>query len=52
MDKNVLQQSGVDTSVYSAHSTRAASTYAVAAMGCPIDDILSQVVWANAKSFA
>ena len=50
--RNVLQQSGVDTSVYSAHSTRAASTYAVAAMGCPIADILSPVDWANAKSFA
>lgn len=39
--KNVLQQSGIDTSVYSAHSTRTASTSAAAAMGCPIDDILS-----------
>lgn len=38
--------------VYSAHSTGAASSSAAAAMGCPIDDIMSQVDWSNAKTFA
>lgn len=50
--RTILQQSGVDTSMYSAHSTRAASSSVAATMGCPIDDILFQVDWSNAKTFA
>lgn len=34
--KTVLAASGIDTSVYSAHSTRAASTSSALAQGCPL----------------
>lgn len=38
--KTVLTASGIDTSAYSAHSTRADSTSSALAQGCPIDVIL------------
>lgn len=50
--KTVLAASGIDTSVYSAHSTRAASTSSALAQGCPIDVILNQVWCSRAETFA
>lgn len=50
--KTVLRNSGVNTDVYSAHSTRAASTSAAAASGCTIDEIMTHVGLANAQTFA
>ncbi|XP_061170177.1 uncharacterized protein LOC133179433 [Saccostrea echinata] len=49
--KSVLAASGIDTTVYSAHSTRAASTSSAVAQGCPIDVILKQVGWSRAETF-
>lgn len=46
--KTVLAASGIDTSVYSAHSTRAAST----SSGVSIDLILKQVWCSRAETFA
>jgi integrase len=50
--KTVLRNSGVNTDVYSAHSTRAASTSAAAANGCTFDEIMTHVGWSNANTFA
>lgn len=47
--KTVLRNSGVNTDVYSPHSTRAASTSAAAANGCTVDEIMTCVGWANAR---
>lgn len=41
--KTVLATSGIDTSVLSAHSTRAASTSSPIDQGCQIDVVLAQV---------
>ena len=49
--KEVLANSGIDTSIYSAHSTRAASTSAAASTGIPIETILKAAGWTNAKTF-
>ena len=50
--KTVLTDSGINTDVYSAHSVRSASSSAAAMMGCPIDSIMKQIGWSNAKTFA
>lgn len=47
----MLAASGIDSSVYSAHSTRAVSTSSALAQGCPIDVILKQVGWSRAETF-
>lgn len=49
--KKVLFESGIDTSCFSGHSTRAASTSAAAFNNVPIDLILSTAGWKNAKIF-
>lgn len=49
--KEVLQQSGIDTSVFGAHSTRSASTSAAKAGHLPINEILKAAGWSNAKTF-
>lgn len=41
--KTVLATSGIDTSVFSAHSTRTALTSSAIDQGCPIDVVLTQV---------
>ena len=38
--------------MYSAHSTRAASTSAAAANGSTVDEIMTHVGWSNANTFA
>ena len=45
--KQVLKDSGVDTSVYSAHSYRGASTSAAARVSVPIQKILNRGQWAS-----
>lgn len=49
--KTVLARSGIDTNVYSAHSTRAAST-SKATSDIPVDHILTLAGWSNADTFA
>lgn len=50
--KEILKLSGIDTSVFSGHSTRHASTSAAFARGVEIDQILKTVGWSkNSKVF-
>lgn len=48
--KNVMAKAGIDTSVYKAHSMRAAVTSA--AKKVPIDTILSTASWSSESTFA
>lgn len=50
--RNVLHNAGIDTSVYKAHSTRAASSSAARDRNVPISDILATAGWVSAKTFA
>jgi hypothetical protein len=50
--KEVLSKSGIDTSMFSSHSTRSASTSCLKSSGVPVDLILSSVGWSNARTFA
>ena len=50
--KEALSNAGIDTSVFKAHSVRAASTSAAADGGVPIDTILRTAGWTNAGTFA
>ena len=50
--KKVLDASGLDTSIYQAHSTRAASTSAAFERNLPLDIILQTAGWANEQTFA
>jgi hypothetical protein len=47
----VLHKAGIDTSVYKAHSTRAASSSAARDRNVPISDILATAGWACEKTF-
>ncbi len=49
--KQVLQLSGVDTSVFSAHSTRGASATAAAMAGMSVQDVLDRVDWSSTSTF-
>lgn len=42
---------GVDSKVYSSHSTRSASTSKAKAIGVPVETILSRARWTNATTF-
>lgn len=48
--KQVLSESGVDISTFSAHSTRHASTSAARAAGCSIDVIRKTAGWTSSSS--
>lgn len=50
--KNVMAKAGIDTSVYKAHSTRAAVTSAAKGKKVPIDTILSTAGWSSESTFA
>lgn len=50
--KNVMAKAGIDTSVYKAHSTRAAVTSAAKGKQVPIDTILSTAGWSSESTFA
>src|SRR6056300_808269 len=49
--KNILNESGIDTSIYSAHSTRAASTSKANLRQVPIDVIMNNAGWKSAETF-
>ena len=49
--KTVLFESGVETKIFTAHSTRAAKASKDFYNGVPIQDILQQVGWSNNKTF-
>ena len=50
--RSTLQDAGIDVSVFSAHSSRTASTpYSVNAQ-LPLADILKAGGWSNARTFA
>ena len=50
--KEVLSKSGIDTKLFTAYSTRAASLSAAKAKDTPMDIILSAGGWSNASTFA
>ena len=49
--RDVLTKSGVDTEVFSAHSTRSASTSAAARCGLPVDTIMKAAGWSATSTF-
>ena len=49
--KTVLSQAGIDTAIFSAHSTRAASVSAAKKKGVPLETIMSTAGWSNAGTF-
>ena len=49
--KTVLEKAGIDTSVFKAHSTRAASTSAAAISKIPLSTIMDNAGWSNATTF-
>ena len=49
--KTVLHEAGIDTQIFSAHSTRAASTSAAQRSEVPVSEILSKAGWASEKTF-
>lgn len=49
--KTVLCLSGIDTSVFKAHSVRGASTSSAFMAGCSIQNIQRTANWSNAKTF-
>lgn len=49
--KEVLEAAGIDTEIYKAHSTRAASTSAANKGNFPVSKILAQAGWANERTF-
>lgn len=48
--KNTLNESGIDTSIFSAHSTRHASTSAASRLGVNIDAIRSTAGWSGTSN--
>lgn len=50
--KNAMGKAGIDTSVYKAHSTRAAATSAAKEKQVPVDTILSAAGWSSESTFA
>ena len=49
--KTVLAKVGIDTTIFSAHSTHAASVSAAKNKGAPLDTIMSTAGWSNAGTF-
>lgn len=49
--KSVMEEAGVDVTVFKSHSTRAASSSAARDNDTPIDDILKIAGWSNAATF-
>ena len=47
----VLDNSGIDTTVFRAHSTRAAATSAARCANLSVNTIMNAAGWANAKTF-
>ena len=49
--KTVLKDAGIDTSVFTAHSTRGASTSAAVSGGASLQEVLSQADWSSSTTF-
>ena len=49
--KCVLQQAGIDTSIFTAHSTRGASCSKAYTQGSSVSDILQMANWSNVSTF-
>ena len=49
--KDVLGMAGIDTAVFSAHSTRGAATSAAFSKGVPVAEILQMADWPGASTF-
>ena len=49
--KVILKESGINTDVYSAHSTRAASVSKASNRQVPIDQIMANAGWRSADTF-
>ena len=49
--KNVLENAGIDTTVYGAHITRSASTSAAKTANVPVEVIMNAAGWTNAGTF-
>lgn len=49
--KSVLQSAGVDTSTFSAGSTRSATTSKAKCLGVPVDQIMTMGGWSNPSTF-
>jgi integrase len=50
--RNALSQAGINTKIYTPHSTRAAATSAMKKANTPIGTILKTAGWHNAETFA
>ena len=49
--RDILSKSGMDTKLFSAHSTRSASTSAAARCGLPVDVIMKVAGWSVVPTF-
>ena len=49
--KTILERAGIDTGVWTAHSTRGASTSKVASMGLSLDVVLTTACWKRVGTF-
>ena len=49
--KTVMEEAGIDVSIFKTHSTRAASTSAARGSDMNIDDIMKTAGWSNASTF-
>ena len=49
--RNILNKSGLDTELFSAHRTRSASTSAAARCGLPVDIIMKEAGWSAVSTF-
>ncbi|XP_022807928.1 uncharacterized protein LOC111344922 [Stylophora pistillata] len=50
--RNVLQQSGIDVSMFESHSTRAASTSKAKSSNVPLEEIMKTAGWKSDSTFA
>ena len=50
--KTFLGIAGIDITIFSAHSTRAASSSAAKASGVPVGEILRKAGWSSEKTFS
>ena len=49
---HIMQQAGIDTSIFAPHSTRSASTSAAFHQGCPLKTILDAGGWTREETFS
>ena len=49
--KTVMKDSGIDTQIFKAHSTRGSSASKMAKMGTPLKDILKRGCWSDESTF-